>query len=366
MADPNASVLAALITAGASLVVSVIGLIAARGTHRRTLEQQAKQLSYQKQLKHLEDELAQKKSDRDARRDYEYEARKRLYQECSPLLFQLSEQVSSALGRIQGIAQSTAEGKLEPGADSWFTSERSRYYRLSTEYRLFAPVATCRLLRDRLTNLDLSLDPEIHRVYLLLRLDAHLLADDFEVAKAGGVRLAYDPHHGSAQERVNSEPRIYYQQGIPQGIFDNVVECLLVREGDGSRRVMSYLEYEQAVNSAETNGLAVAQKRVRYLFADFHPRERPVLWRLLLAKAGIYRGILAILHHPQRNSAFDVDAVRVARIADEDRGGLSWMGVVGGTERGKGIQEDGGDTGAIDAVNEFLLGKVGKAFSRVR
>ena len=38
-------------------------------------------------LRRLENDLAIKRAELDARRDYEYEARKRLYQECEPILF---------------------------------------------------------------------------------------------------------------------------------------------------------------------------------------------------------------------------------------------------------------------------------------
>jgi hypothetical protein len=50
-----------------------------------------------KKLKHLESELANKAAERDARRDYEYEAKKRLYHEIEPYLFLFSELSESAL-----------------------------------------------------------------------------------------------------------------------------------------------------------------------------------------------------------------------------------------------------------------------------
>jgi uncharacterized membrane-anchored protein YhcB (DUF1043 family) len=42
-------------------------------------------------LKQIEHELDTKKAEQDARRDYEYEAKKRLYQESEPILFQFAD-----------------------------------------------------------------------------------------------------------------------------------------------------------------------------------------------------------------------------------------------------------------------------------
>ena len=59
--------------------------------------------------------------------------------------FQLSEQAASAVSRIQGIARAAAEGNLEPGPDSWLTSQKDRYYRTNTEidYMRLLPPAGC-------------------------------------------------------------------------------------------------------------------------------------------------------------------------------------------------------------------------------
>jgi hypothetical protein len=53
-----------------------------------------------KKLKHLEDELANKTAERNARRNYEYEAKKRLYHETEPYLFLFSELSGNALSRL--------------------------------------------------------------------------------------------------------------------------------------------------------------------------------------------------------------------------------------------------------------------------
>jgi hypothetical protein len=56
-------------------------------------------------LEKIKNDLEIKKDEQAARRDYEYEARKRLYQECEPILFQFVELSESALKRIYALAR---------------------------------------------------------------------------------------------------------------------------------------------------------------------------------------------------------------------------------------------------------------------
>ena len=80
-------------------------------------------------LERLKNELEIKKDEQSARRDYEYEARKRLYQECEPILFQFSELSESALRRIYALARNAREGNLGPGKILAFN--RSLLYKIN-------------------------------------------------------------------------------------------------------------------------------------------------------------------------------------------------------------------------------------------
>jgi len=108
--------LIALITAGASLVVSV-ATAAVSSSFRRHSETE---------LTRLQSQLTEDQSERDARRDYVYEARKRLYTEFQPTLFQMTERCSAAMpvsrawpkvlerGESFGPAVSAMAGKMIP------------------------------------------------------------------------------------------------------------------------------------------------------------------------------------------------------------------------------------------------------------
>jgi len=95
-------------------------------------------------------QLERKKSEEDARRDYEYDARKRLYQEFEPLLFLFIEYSGSALIRICNLAESARNGKLTPDSeDGWLG--HVGYYAISTIYRLLLPMVIFKIMQQCLT-----------------------------------------------------------------------------------------------------------------------------------------------------------------------------------------------------------------------
>jgi biopolymer transport protein ExbB/TolQ len=70
------------------LLVAIVSVLATARTNRR-VARLTEELEEQKLR--LASELEEQRAVRDARRDYEYEARKRLYAECEPLLFEAAE-----------------------------------------------------------------------------------------------------------------------------------------------------------------------------------------------------------------------------------------------------------------------------------
>jgi hypothetical protein len=111
----------ALLSALVSLLVAIISYLSTRANQR--------------EVERLRADLNEKQAERNALRDYEYEARKRLYHECAPLIFQLLEQAEGVINRVGNLARTASQGKLEPGR-TWLKRD---YYRLSTYYRFLAP-----------------------------------------------------------------------------------------------------------------------------------------------------------------------------------------------------------------------------------
>src|SRR5689334_13412477 len=139
---------AAIIAATISGVISILSIIISN-KNNISLEQ-------------IKNDLEIKKDEQTARRDYEYEARKRLYEECEPILFRFAELSESALKRIYALAKNARDGNLGPDR-FWLSTDQ--YFIRSTIYRLFAPLSTFKILQRRLTSMDLKLDKNINIQY---------------------------------------------------------------------------------------------------------------------------------------------------------------------------------------------------------
>jgi hypothetical protein len=271
-----------LVAAVASLVVAIITHLSGR--------------SNQKAIEELRDRYAENKAERDARRDYQYEARKRLYHELGPIVFQLAELSEAAFYRITGLAQTARQGNLEPGRHSFL---RDEYYRISTLYRLLAPPAALKLMQRRLTLVDLSLDYAMHRQYTLARQAFFAFGDEFTFARLGPRSLDYRPFDEKAEAKVRTAPAIYWRQGLPLGVIEGAIEALLTPDQGSQPRVMTYAECEAEYNKQGTR-VREAFDGIAFLIQDFHPRTRPVFWRMLVTQACLYR-ILFQPHELERS-----------------------------------------------------------------
>jgi hypothetical protein len=243
----------------------------------------------QKDLEQLKAGLEEKKSEKDARRDYEYEARKRLYQECEPLLFELYELSENALHRIYSLARSARKGNLGL-TGSWLDSPG--YYMASTIYNLLAPIAVYKLIQRRLTFVDLTVEPHIRSQYILAKLIAVSFTDDFDFARCTPQR-PYSPNDHAWQALRKTDPAQYWKQGIPLGRLDVAAEGLILQESSGSLRLRSFGEFETEYHDKKST-IGTGFSSVTDMFLGFHPKFRPCLWRMLITQAHIYEALLKI------------------------------------------------------------------------
>lgn len=93
-------------------------------------------------------------ADRRVRLDYEYNARKRLYEAIGPLQFQL---LMACRDVVRRVAAQTRQG-------TWDMNP-AHYYANNTMYRLLRPLAVCTLIDRQMNAADFSVDP--HTVDLL-------------------------------------------------------------------------------------------------------------------------------------------------------------------------------------------------------
>jgi hypothetical protein len=270
------TVLPASVTAVASGAVALLSLRQARSTGR--------------QLAELTHDLEERQAENNARRDYAYEARKRLYAECEPLLFQGLELADSAQRRVHSLARSCREGNLRPDGSGWLA--REDYYLHSSIYTLLAPLTTFKILQRKLTRVDLSLEPDLRRQYEIFRTAFDAFTDDHQLA-ALDPPLNYDPDRDEASgcdpdELRAAVPAVYRRQGYYRGTLDQIVEAMI--STDGGQRCKSFGEFLVDLREADGQAGRMATE-IRFLLLQFHPVRAPVLWRLLITQYFIYQSL---------------------------------------------------------------------------
>lgn len=238
-------------------------------------------------LERVKAELVKDQTENDARTAYEYEARKRLYHEFEPHLFNLFEAAEGSYFRVVSLVRTQRQGFLESQGGSWLAKDG--YYAISTIYRLFLPLVIFRLLQRSANFVDVELDNRIRTRFYLLKLSYYALTDDFLLAELA-PQLPYSPNVPDWKDRILSEPRRYCRQALVVGHLDRFIDALIVNEG-GKSRAMNYGEFEAAyrTNSEFKGSVGEAIK----LFINFSFREKPVLARVLLAHSYIMRLLLA-------------------------------------------------------------------------
>jgi hypothetical protein len=314
----------------------VLGLVLAVISYRRTRD-----------LETFKAELAEQKAENDALRDYKYEARKRLYEEIEPLFFQLVEASEDALHRIYSLARTARCGDLR-GADGWLS--REGYYAISTMYKLVLPAAIVRVIRERLTSVDLAVDRDINAQYALAKGLYLSFTDDFVFAGMEPA-LPYDPNRKDWMEKRPTDPAKYSRQGIPLGHLDNAADALIRREGPG--QWVSFGEFYARYRSKSPE-VYERFDPVATVFLHFHPRTRPVLWRILVTQAHIYQALLRSREMQTLSAAETSPLVRP--IEGDERKLFDW--------RGDGEDAAGPEALAepFEVAHEYLRKRMGELF----
>jgi hypothetical protein len=335
---PN-DVQSAWIAAGASIAVSMVSLATAVWSNIRTERARRDQNATAAELERLKSSLSNENDAAKAKRDYEYEARKRLYAELYPLAFHLHEAALGAQNRIRNLALAARGGWLLPGPNNWMTGG-DPYYITSVIYSLIAPLAVYDLMTRKLTLLDLTLDHELQRQHFIARRSYEALRSDFDLIDPRYPPLVLGPGslgYAPPEQRPTALPgeqeqRWTWRQGLYSGQISQAVDALLTTTGTATR-VMSYAEFAKALDHADlrtddkAGGTAGVMKNalrpIADVFRDFHPARRPVTWRILLTQAACYRAIAAV-----QNGASTPDAIlRAARYAGAtDNKAYDWIG----------------------------------------
>jgi hypothetical protein len=263
-------VLVALIAASASLLVAIFSTLATLRTQRH--------------LTDLTNQFQEQHAERNARRDYEYEAKKRLYAECEPILFEAMELAENFRRRVISLARSTRQGDLSPDGTGWLSSRG--YYFKSTAFYLLAPTTSFKILQRRLTAIDLALEPRLELQYQLLKLTFNSYTWDHDLSRVAPA-LPYHPddadHGKPARDSLLSEsPQVYRRQGLYLGITDQIADAL-VSTLQAAYHCKSLGEFWLEFDDPKSQLGQLADELVG-LLGGFHPDMQPVLWRVLLTQ----------------------------------------------------------------------------------
>jgi hypothetical protein len=272
------AVVVALIAAAASLLVAVLS---ARTTLRT-----------QKELANLNQQFQDQHAERNARRDYEYEAKKRLYAECEPILFEAMELAENFRRRVISLARSSRQGDLSPEGAGWLATHG--YYFKSTAFYILSPTTSFKILQRRLTAIDLALEPKLEFQYQLLKLVFNSYTWDHDLARMA-PRLPYRPDAADqgkpARDRLLREsPRVHRRQGLYQGIADQIADALITTTG-GAHHCKQMGDFWLEFDDPKSQ-LGQLASGIHDLFGGFHPDAQPILWRVLVTQYQLLGGLL--------------------------------------------------------------------------
>ena len=244
-------------------------------------------------LQRLEAQLGAEGRLQDARTRYEWEARKRLYDEVEPVLFLTGEVMELTFARIANMAQAGAGGKLGRQEASWLRGP-DNYYLLTTVFRVLRPLACLRMMTEKLTRLDFSLDARVQAAYVLGKMYRDVLSGPFDLAAQAPERpYRYVAPDGVGPYRVDDEP-VQHLQHLYTDELEAIVDTLLLRDDEGRVSLKRYGDFRAELLDP-THETARRLAPALLLFRGMAPETRPVLWRALLACALLAKITLDVL-----------------------------------------------------------------------
>jgi hypothetical protein len=139
------AVIAAAASAAASLFAAIISAALTLRSHRPQRDIEHQRLAMQKQLDEYKAEQQRALAETNALTAYRFDARKRLYTECEPIFFHLTEAADFALRKSRDLVNPrtweqlrTEKRNVERGSSDWMLNNSSDL--IATFYALYAPL----------------------------------------------------------------------------------------------------------------------------------------------------------------------------------------------------------------------------------
>jgi hypothetical protein len=369
--DTTTTIVVAIISLISSVIVACLTFIFDRRNKesQKKLDTDLKRIEFQNEerlknmehrnaekLRHLEYALDLQKSQRNARLDYEYEARKRLYHELEPLIFLHVEDSDDAYHHIIELASMARSGTLSVKLGMSTDNKEDNYYLKATIYKLIRPMAVFRLMQRRLTSYDLQLEDYFRLQYILAKCLYFSSTDNYYVALGSKEKKDWEPCLICAFEGYLKLPEekkeksshpdhiVYNILGITRGVIDNLANSLIkFSENDKTYRVMTFDEFEELHFGKGHTSVTPSMLKLCQLFSmmninnrDFYPIY-VLIWRILVLHACIYsimKNLAGQKHVSQQHSAekvienrIDKDEIneRVAHFLEKEALNFNWV-----------------------------------------
>jgi hypothetical protein len=153
---------------------------------------------------------------------------------------------------------------------------------------------------------DITVDKSIGLRYKIAKQIYISYTDDFEFAKLI-ENIHYDPNNIDWQVKRKDNPKRFWRQGLPMGILDKTLDILIEKSENGKERVISYGDFEKKLgNVGDDKGSDINLSRD--IFFKFHPENRPVLWRILIAQSLLFKALLELQNF--KSEEINQDVVR--------------------------------------------------------
>lgn len=184
-----------------------------------------------------------------AQRQYEFEARKRLYFAVGPLRFQLLLACRDLAGRVGAL-----------GSHERFTFDFNRYYARSTLYRLLRPLAITELIQRQVAHSDFAVDAG---------------AVDCLRFRKSLVRIL------SGDELVAGHPKVNWSQQVEHVFADALTiatNALIANAIEKEDRILRFDEFNHRIEEAPDSFEPFPR-----VLSGFTITSKPILWLRLVA-----------------------------------------------------------------------------------
>jgi len=185
-----------------------------------------------------------------AQRQYEYEARRRLYTAIGPLRFQLLLACRDLAGRIQAFH-----------AREHYRLDLASYYGRSTLYRLLRPLSIAELVERQVAIADFAVDPSAVVCLRFRRTITRILSGD---------------------ELVRGRPGVDWSGQFEHVFADSLAACaqaLILREASGAERILRFDEFNARLDK---EGFGIVSP-FDSLLDELQVKAKPILWLRLVA-----------------------------------------------------------------------------------